>query len=226
MSMGRVADHILHVLEKIITDPSLFISEKYMMNIYSVFLDELPPFKNYWDNLFGKQKKQKTMVNKFTGLHIAHISMAVRELFRPWSKTNRESTPTMLDVAKVVLTTMKDEMLDEKKSTFYNLSVSGNKRSYKHSSKQDKIDSLNVHTTNDLSESLLGGATSVIQVGSTIGLHRAANQDAAKRSGYMNRIVLKDKDGKIITWYSYCINILSHFNYVNLTQVKLSNTRW
>ena len=126
----------------------------------------------------------------------------------------------MLDVAKVVLTTMKDEMLDEKKSTFYNLSVSGNKRSYKHSSKQDKIDLLNVHTTN-VSESLLGGTTSVIQVGSTIGLHRAATQDAAKRSGYLNCIVLKDKDGKIITWYSYWISILSHSNYVHLTQVKL-----
>ena len=181
------------------------------------FLDELPPFKNYWDNLFGKQKKRKTMVNKFTGLHIVHISMAVKKLFMPRIKTNCKSTLTMLDIAKVVLTTMKDKMLDKKKSIFYNLSVSGDKRSYKHSSKQDKIDLLNVHTTNDLSESLLGGTTSVIQVGSTIGLHRAATQDAAKRNGYLNRIVLKDKDSKIITWYSYCINILCRFNYVNLS---------
>ena len=201
LSMGRVADHILHVLKEIIADPSLFVSEKYMMNIYSVFLDELPPFKQYWMNLFGNQKTRKSMVNKFTGLHIAHISMAVKELFRPRSKTNRKSTPTMLDVTKVVLITMKDEMVDVRKSTYFNLSVSGNQRSYKHSSKQDKIDSLNVHTTNDLAESLLGGATRVIQVGSTIGLHRAATQDAAQRSGYMNRIELKDKEGKMITRY-------------------------
>ena len=112
-------------------------------------------------------------------------------------------------------------MLDEKKSIFYNLSVSGNKRSYKPSSKQDKNDSLNVHTTNDLSESLLGGTTSVIEVGSTIGLHHAATQDAANRSRYLNCIVLKDKDGNIITWYSYWISISSHSNYVHLTQVKL-----
>ena len=58
----------------------------------------------------------------------------------------------MLDAVKVVLLTMKDEMMDVKKSTYYNLSVSGNERSYKHSSKQDKIDSLNVHTMNDLAE--------------------------------------------------------------------------
>ena len=36
------------------------------------------------------------------------------------------SPPTMLDVVKVVLITMKDEILDVKKSTYYNLSVSGN----------------------------------------------------------------------------------------------------
>ena len=70
----------------------------------------------------------------------------------------------MLDVAKVVLITMKDEMLDVKTSTYYNLSISSNQRSYKHSLKQDKIDSLNVHTTHDLAESLLVGAISVIQV--------------------------------------------------------------
>ena len=81
------------------------------------------------------------------------------------------------------------------------MSVSGNERSHKHSSQQDKTDSLNVRTTNDLAESLLGGATSVIQVGSTIGLHRAETQDAAQRSGYMNCIELKDKEGKMITRY-------------------------
>ena len=107
----------------------------------------------------------------------------------------------MLDVAKVVLITMKDEMLDVKRLTYYNLSVSYKKRSYKHSSKQDKIDLLNVHTKNDLAKSLLGGATSVIQVGSTFGLHRAATQDAAHRSGYINCIELKDKEGKMITRY-------------------------
>ena len=54
LPMGRVVDHILHVLKEIIVDLSLFVSEKYMMNIYSVFFDELPPFKQYWKNLFGK----------------------------------------------------------------------------------------------------------------------------------------------------------------------------
>ena len=163
--MGRVADHILHALKEIITDPSLYVSEKYMMNTYSVFLDELRPFKKtYWEYLFWKQKTRKLMVNKLTSLHIAHISMAVRELFRLWSKTNHQSTPTILEVAKVVLITMKDEMLDVKKSTYYNVSISGNQRSYTHSSKQDKIDSLNVHTTNDLAESLLVGVTGVTQI--------------------------------------------------------------
>ena len=106
LSMGRVADHILYVLKEIIPDPSLFVSENYMMNTHSVFLDELLPFKQYWKNLFGKQKTRKSAVNKFTGLHIARISMAVKELFRPRSKTNYQSTPIMLDVAKIILITM------------------------------------------------------------------------------------------------------------------------
>ena len=105
----------------------------------------------------------------------------------------------MLDVAKVVLITMKDEMRDVKKLTYYNGSVSGNQRYLKHSSKQDRTDLINVHTRNDLAERVLSGAISVIQVGSTIDHHRAATQDAAQRSRYMNRIELKDTEGKMIT---------------------------
>ena len=57
----------------------------------------------------------KMVVNKFTGLHIVHISMSTKELFRPRSKTNLHSTPIMSDVTKVVLITMKNKMLDVKK---------------------------------------------------------------------------------------------------------------
>ena len=143
----------------------------------------------------------KSVVNNFTGLHIAHISMAIRKLFRPQSKTHLQSTPTMLDVAKVVLITIKDEMLNVKQSTYYNVSVSGNQRSYKCSLKQDNIGSVNVHTTNSPTESLLGGSTSVIQVGSAIVLHQVATQDAVTRSGYTTHIEFKDKEGTMIMWY-------------------------
>ena len=53
-SMGQVANHLLEVTNKIIDDPTLFLSAKYLMDIYLQFLDEPPPFKKYWRNLFGK----------------------------------------------------------------------------------------------------------------------------------------------------------------------------
>ena len=39
--------------------------------------------------------------NRTTGMQVAHLSMAKRELFNPKKKTNIESTARMIDIAYV-----------------------------------------------------------------------------------------------------------------------------
>ena len=44
-STGRVQDTPHETLREIIVFPSLFLSEQYMMNLFSEYANELPPFK-------------------------------------------------------------------------------------------------------------------------------------------------------------------------------------
>ena len=123
-------------------------------------------------------------------LHITHISTTVKKRFCPQSNINHQSNPTILYSVKFFSTTIKDRMLDKKRSIYYSLSVSGNKHSFKRSLKQDRIDFLHVHATSNIAESLLGGTTRVLKVGSAFDRYQAAIYYASKQSGYMNHIEL------------------------------------
>ena len=193
-SLGRVADHLLEVIEEIISDPSLFISEEYMMRIFDMFKEELPPFKEYCDKYFVQKKMM--VVNKSTGMRVAHIAKAKNELWNPRSKTNQKCTPRLLGIVKVAFLKWKEEMLDEKKATYYNLSISGDKRSFRHSSAEDKALSVGCYGTNDLAESALGGVTRNIQEGGVLGVHRAAAESDARKGKIFSRNKEKRKRGE------------------------------
>ena len=77
----------------------------------------------------------------------------------------------------------------------FDLSVSGDKRSFEHSTKEDKIRSRFCYGTNDLAESALGGVTGNLQEGGILGVHRAAGESVGKPSGYFNRFIPKKKKG-------------------------------
>ena len=47
-SMCKVGDHLLCVIEKLIATPLLFLSQIHMMSLFSRFMDELPPFEEYY----------------------------------------------------------------------------------------------------------------------------------------------------------------------------------
>ena len=121
------------------------------------------------------------VVNKSTGLRVAHIAKAKFELWNPKSKTNQECTPRLLGTVKVAFLKWKEEMLDKKKATYYNLSISGDKRSFQNSLPEDKVLSRFCYGTSDLAESALGGVTRNIQEGGVLGVHRAAAESDARR---------------------------------------------
>ena len=77
--MGRVLDTLHENLGEIIAFPSLFLSEQYMMNLFSEYANELQPFKDYLQLIFNSSRMMVKNIN--TGIRVAHLAMAKRELF-------------------------------------------------------------------------------------------------------------------------------------------------
>ena len=210
-SMGRVLDTLYAAVKEIIKSPSLYLCEDYMMNIFSEFALELPPFAEYLHHTFVDRRIM--LKNTLTGLRVAHLSLARKELFRPWKKTNMQSTARMLDLVKVSMKTLRAEFEDRKKATYYNLSISGDRRSWKGSKKEDRIRTRGCHATNDIAESTLGGLTRGVQLGSNVSMSRAgAQSDAKRRKDYYRPIGAskgknkdaKDEKGELVICFFQC----------------------
>ena len=91
-----------------------------MMNLFSEYANDLPPFKDYLQLMF---KNMRMMVKNWTtGIRVAHSAMAKRELFNPKKKTNIQSTARMLDIVSVGIPKMEKELIDMRKATWRNLS--------------------------------------------------------------------------------------------------------
>ena len=58
MSMGRVLDTLEASMVYLADHPEKMLDEKYMMNIFKEYIDELPPFKKYWEQTFNKNKQR------------------------------------------------------------------------------------------------------------------------------------------------------------------------
>ena len=99
-----------------------------MMNLFSEYANELPPFKDYLQLMFNN--KGMVVKNRTTGMLVAHFSMAKRDLFNPKTKTNIKSTARMLDIVSVGMPQMKKELIVTRKSTWSNLSKSGDRHSW------------------------------------------------------------------------------------------------
>ena len=112
--------------------------------------------------------------NRTTGMRVAHLAMEKREMFNPKKKTNIKSTALMLDIVSLGIPQMKKDLIDTRKATWRNLSKSGDRRSWEHSTKEDKIMTHGCHATNDQLESTMGGTTWGIEFGGTINIPQAA----------------------------------------------------
>ena len=60
--------------------------------------------------------------NRTTGMQVAHLVMAKRELFNSKKKTNIEITARMLDIFSMGIPQMKKELIVTRKATWRNLS--------------------------------------------------------------------------------------------------------
>ena len=119
------------------------------MNIFYEYANDLPPFKDYLQLMFNNRRMM--FKNRSAGMRVAHLDMAKSELFNPKNKTSIESTARMLDIVSVGMPQMNKELIDTRKATWRNLSKSGDRRSWEHSTKEDQINTRGCHTTNDQS---------------------------------------------------------------------------
>ena len=197
-SYGRVLDTFDKKLTEIIASPSLFLSEHYMMHMFSEFEDELPPFKEYLDMMFTK--RSIIVKSQNTGMRVAHFAMAKNELFQPRKKTNRDTTAELLILVSIGMERIQQELRLPKKATSKNLFICDGPRSWKNSSTEDKIATRGCMVTNNVSESSLGGTTRFIELGGTIDICRAGGQSDMKRNGFLSRPIPvtkgKNKDVK------------------------------
>ena len=102
----------------------------------------------------------------------------------------------MLVIVSVGMPQMKKELIDTRKVTWRNLLKSGDRRSWDHSKKEDKIKTRGCHATNDQSDSILGGITRVIELGGMIKIPWAAAQSDDRRNGFWIRAITARKGKK------------------------------
>jgi hypothetical protein len=158
-----------------------------MMNIFSEYLGEIVPFREYWEVTF--EKKQMSVVaccwkDETKVVHMARLRM---ELFSPVSLTNIGTSEMLIVLAKTAARAIYDELRDESKATFKYLSVSGSEYSWNGCGEARKKALLGKKATNDEAESALGGTTSNIQQYGRINISSAGAISDAKRNGFLQR---------------------------------------
>ena len=54
--MSRVVDTLYCKLNELKTNPDLILDDTFMMNIFSEYHNELPPFNEYWDLIYNRKQ--------------------------------------------------------------------------------------------------------------------------------------------------------------------------
>ena len=134
--------------------------------------------------------------NRTTGMRLAHLDMKKRELFNPKKNNNTKRTARMLGIVSMGIPQIKKELIDTRISTWRNLSKSGDRRSWEHSTEEDKIMTRGCHATNDQSESTLGGTTRGIELGGMINIPRDVAQSDASRNVFWSRPITTKRGKK------------------------------
>lgn len=184
--MSRVIDTLQSKLNELKEDPSLFLNETFMMNIFQQYHNKLPPLKEYWQLIF--HRKQMKVVSRTDGTSVVHYNRIRRRLFHPTKKADKQTTKRVVELSEIATEALVRELLDEKKATYKYLSVSGSSYSAAHNDFDSQKKALvGVTATNDEAESALGGITSNVQKYGRICLSSAGAVSDTKRNKFLNR---------------------------------------
>ena len=115
MSMGRVLDTLEASMIEIAANPDKILDENFMMNIFKEYIEELPPFKEYWERTF--QKKQMAVIARKSSTKVVHFARLRKHLFSPKRSTVVKTKDRVLELAKTAADAILVELHDEKKAT-------------------------------------------------------------------------------------------------------------
>ena len=144
--MGRVLDTLDAAMLQIKKEPSKILKEKFMMHIFDEFINELPPFKDYMNLMF--KKRTTRVIARKSGARVVPLKSVKRELFRPKSRTDKDTSGRVIELAAVAATAIHDELHDTKKATWKYLSKSGSEHSWAKCSEERKMALLGTKATN------------------------------------------------------------------------------
>ena len=97
--MGRVLDVLKESMDEINTNHSLILSKDYMMGIFVELHDELPPFKEFWEHKF---EKQRMSVVQHTSTKVVHLARLRDELFAPVVEDNKNTGDVVETLAGIM----------------------------------------------------------------------------------------------------------------------------
>jgi hypothetical protein len=86
-----------------------------MMNVFREYLDELPPFKEYWGVMFEKKRMLVVARKSKDGSKVVPMAMLRTELFSPTRPTNVRTKKLLHGLAEPAAMTISKELLYEKK---------------------------------------------------------------------------------------------------------------
>ena len=202
---GSALDTLETAMQHIAENPEKILDDTYMMNIFSEYIHELPPFKEYWTRTF--ETKQMAVIACKSGAKVFHYAMLRQQLFSPTRSTVMKTSHRVKELTKIAATTILTELHDTKKATNKYLSSSGSEYSWMHCSAARKTALLGTTATNDQAESTLGGCTAQIQKFGRISLSSAAAVSDLKRNGFFSRQPSKNNGNRKGIFHEYNENL-------------------
>lgn len=197
---GLCLDIFYKKLKLIQATPTLFLSESFMMGMFSELYDILPPFKEEMVDTYTE--RESNVVTRQSGARLMQMKQCRDEIFNPKNQTNIDSTPRVLELVEVCVNGILNEMDDKTKVTWKYLSHHLQPESYQYCIQNNCDMLLGFTVTNDIAESVLGGTTKQVQDFSRIDISSGGAVSSLKRNGFFIRPVgrprKKNSKGELI----------------------------
>ena len=194
MSMARVIDTLREKMSMIAGKPSLIHNETFMLDIFNEYRDELPPFQEYWDEIFTQKKI--SVVNRKSGTKELQFDHIRKVLWRPTQKADKQAKKQMTRITGIGCAAVVKEIDDEKKTTYKYSKASKSEFSWAYYPAQSRKDMLQCKATNDDAESALGGTTHQVQRFGRITVAAAGAIGDAWRNRFLHRPTAKKDKAK------------------------------
>ncbi len=86
ISNGDAIDTLRKKMIDIVNDTTKVLDKGFMMNMFSKYIDALPPFQQYWEHLF--EKNQLRVIVAESSATVLQFAKLRKELFHPSDVTN------------------------------------------------------------------------------------------------------------------------------------------